>query len=1187
MKPMPSIAWRFVVASVPIVLALLGQPSMGWAAQARVETSEVRVVSIKGTLEIFRAGAAKGVKTTDVSERLYPSDRLRTGTNSLVVIALSKDSKVPLGPLTEIEILPPDQADGQAGLHLFQGVLSFFHRDKPGRIRVITRGTTAGVKGTEFVMEVAGTGDSERTTIWVIDGEVSFATAQGQAHLVNGQQATAEIGQAPVRSSGFIANNVLQWLFHYPAVLDLHDLQLTPGEQQALGKSLEAYRLGDLASALAEYPAGREPGSDSERIYHTALLLSAGRVDQTESALSAWRTGDSTNRFDRLAASLRHLIAAVKRETRPPLPGPRLATEFLAESYHRQSVPVRGVSLEGALLLAKQAAAASPESGFAWARVAELEFSFGHTADALAALNKGLALGPRNAEALALKGFLLAGENRIGEAIDWFDRAIASDPSVGNAWVGRGLCRIRRGDTAAGRDDLLVAAALEPQRGVLRSYLGKAWSDSGDDDRARKELGLARTLDPLDPTGWLYSALNNERNNRINEAILDLEKSQDLNDNRGVYRSGLLLDQDRAVRSANLARIYAEAGLADVGLREASRAVTANYADFSAHRFLADSYAQLRRNNLHDLRHEAAGFSEHLLASLLGPADGRLLAQSVSQQEYTRLFERDSFGLSSSTEYLSRGAWSQQGVQFGTFGNTSYALEAGYDYDPGETPHREREARLLSARFKQLITPDDGLFVEALTYRRENADLTQRYDPNQAVDGVQTKLRQEPVVLVGWDHSWDSGQRTLALASYLDSFQNHYSPHGPTLLLADDGGVFQGMVAVDLTQEYQSRLTLASFEVQHFIPGSRVQTLAGLRAQFGRNQFTSRQTIVSGNAAGQEDYFLLNGSLIADQAFTTESLRISPYLYEYWQVTDSLQLIGGLSFDYQERARNTLFAPVQDGRETDQGLSPHLALLWTPTGRSAVRAAWSRSIGGADLDQSVRLEPTQVAGFAQTFRNLIPNSLAGDIGGARFETADISFEHRFPTATYVALSGQFLRSTSDHDVGVFRSDFQMSLAMPEQTRERLRFEETSVEVSLRQLLGSSFSAGVSYRLSGARLARDYPDIDPALVFGPNGTMSGWLQTLAVQGMFRSSRGFFMGAEAVWRGQELHGTLEGMPGDQFWQVDLQAGYRSPRRRVELTVGVLNLNGRDYRLHPINLAPDLARERTFYTRLGLNF
>ena len=100
-------------------------------------------------------------------------------------------------------------------------------------------------------------------------------------------------------------------------------------------------------------------------------------------------------------------------------------------------------------------------------------------------------------------------------------------------------------------------------------------------------------------------------------------------------------------------------------------------------------------------------------------------------------------------------------------------------------------------------------------------------------------------------------------------------------------------------------------------------------------------------------------------------------------------------------------------------------------------------------------------------------------------------------------------------------------------------------------------------------------------------MRGWLQTLALQGIFRSPRGFFAGTEAVWREQDLHGTLEGTPGDHFWQVNLQAGYRSPSRRVELTIGVLNLNGRDYRLHPINLQPDLTRERTFFTRLALNF
>src|SRR6185369_2678231 len=100
------------------------------------------------------------------------------------------------------------------------------------------------------------------------------------------------------------------------------------------------------------------------------------------------------------------------------------------------------------------------------------------------------------------------------------------------------------------------------------------YANEGDFKAADKELNLAAKLDPNDPTPWLYSALLKQRENRINEAISDLEKSQDLNENRSVYRSSLLLDQDRAVRSANLAAIYRDAGMFDVSVREASRAVS-------------------------------------------------------------------------------------------------------------------------------------------------------------------------------------------------------------------------------------------------------------------------------------------------------------------------------------------------------------------------------------------------------------------------------------------------------------------------------------------------------------------------------------------------------------------------------------------------------------------------------------
>src|SRR5205823_8922280 len=122
-----------------------------------------------------------------------------------------------------------------------------------------------------------------------------------------------------------------------------------------------------------------------------------------------------------------------------------LSSEFLAASYYEQSRAVGDETLKAALNLAWQAASHSPQFGFAWARVAELEFSFGRTGRALEALDKSLGLSPRNAQALALKGFLFAAQNKTREAIHWFDQAIAVDSALGNAWLGRGLCRIRRG----------------------------------------------------------------------------------------------------------------------------------------------------------------------------------------------------------------------------------------------------------------------------------------------------------------------------------------------------------------------------------------------------------------------------------------------------------------------------------------------------------------------------------------------------------------------------------------------------------------------------------------------------------------------------------------------------------------------------------------------------------------------
>jgi hypothetical protein len=51
-----------------------------------------------------------------------------------------------------------------------------------------------------------------------------------------------------------------------------------------------------------------------------------------------------------------------------------------------------------------------------------------------------------------------------------------------------------------------------------------------------------------------------------------------------------------------------------------------------------------------------------------------------------------------------------------------------------------------------------------------------------------------------------------------------------------------------------------------------------------------------------------------------------------------------------------------------------------------VRGAYTRSLGGIYHDNSVRLEPTGVAGFNQAFRSLIPESVAGPVPATEFET---------------------------------------------------------------------------------------------------------------------------------------------------------------------------------------------------------
>jgi outer membrane receptor for ferric coprogen and ferric-rhodotorulic acid len=148
------------------------------------------------------------------------------------------------------------------------------------------------------------------------------------------------------------------------------------------------------------------------------------------------------------------------------------------------------------------------------------------------------------------------------------------------------------------------------------------------------------------------------------------------------------------------------------------------------------------------------------------------------------------------------------------------------------------------------------------------------------------------------------------------------------------------------------------------------------------------------------------------------------------------------------------------------------------------------------------------------------------------------------------------------------------------TRQSLDFEERTLSVTMNQLLGKRWSLGARYQISDAELEGRFIDI-PANVIGlasANQNEEATLHQLTLFGIFTHRCGFFARADAIWSQQSNRGYTPDLPGDDFWQFNLYAGYRFPHRKAELRLGLLNLTDEDYRLNPLNLYNELPRERT---------
>jgi outer membrane receptor protein involved in Fe transport len=229
---------------------------------------------------------------------------------------------------------------------------------------------------------------------------------------------------------------------------------------------------------------------------------------------------------------------------------------------------------------------------------------------------------------------------------------------------------------------------------------------------------------------------------------------------------------------------------------------------------------------------------------------------------------------------------------------------------------------------------------------------------------------QEPLLLAGYHHEWAPGSHTLLLAGRFDDTIEVMNPQHTTLVLdRDANGAVIAVSPVSMRQTYRSEQEIYTGEVQQIWQRGDHTLIAGGRFQAGGFE-THNVSVFPPNQPENEN---------------TDFARTSLYLYEQWQVLPPLLLIGGVSYDRLEAPRNFRYAPISAGEETTERVSPKAGLIFTPHRTTTLRAGYAQSLGGVSFDQSFALEPTQVAGFNQAWRSLIPESVAGANSGARFE----------------------------------------------------------------------------------------------------------------------------------------------------------------------------------------------------------
>ena len=957
---------------------------------------------------------------------------------------------------------PKRSSPGRSFYRLDRGEAWFRNKNRDMLIHIETPMVTAGIRGTEINMTVA---PDNVVTIAVIEGEAVAENRFGGITGKAGELITVHPGRAPVKRLLLKPGDAVQWTVTIPPGLDSY-LKKEAAAAPGLPDLVRLRRMID-AQVQLEQRVTQGTADPSDWAWLALVRLYRGK---TREALQAAR--------------------------KAVILDPDSLTARIVLSYCFQGV----FDLASAMAVLETVLEQDPGHVLALTNMAKLLFASNRTVEARSLIDRAAGLAPDHPDVLTLKGFLALAMQDYPQVEPAFRQAIKSNPQVAEAFMGLAIYHMRQGKTDIAFKEIAGAVLLEPRRSVFASYWAKMLYQVRRFDRALELLDLAQDLDPNDPTPHLYRAIIFRDLNRSGEAVAQLNRAIELNDNRAVYRSRFLLDQDQAVKNVNLSIIHNQLGLSKWAESQALESIKTDYRNASGHTYLGGALLNMEDRLV-------AGAGEQLLGLLLAPAN---LNTMNTFEEYTSFFEQPDLSVNFIGTAGNMDTWESSIFLLGAVPEHNFAYKLIGSSSSTER-WRETNGRRIEAiigSFKWDLSPRDSLLLTLSDFESHHRDrLTRRYEYDASPLTGNGTWNHSKSIQAGYHRKLSPRTDLILLGRYL-----HYSPDliSTSYFRNED----LGMIVVVNGQESSTKDDY-TFQAHVLHTAQDHEIIAGALFQRFR-QDTDLDEVWDHYFEFEDTYIWLYSDYITINGQKTDRFA-SVYLQDIWEASPLVTVEAGLYLDMIRTQSIYTTAELED-----EMINPRFGVIFRPSDTDRFRLAAFRYVVPNTME---RIDPIDVAGVP-VYRSAVVGSVTKE--------ADLVWEH------------EWKKAFSSIGVFCFESDIESLDRQGFVLKDRARVKGAEQELNILALDWAGIAAGYRFMdiendTAPQKDRKEHQAFVSITCNHPTGLFGSLCQTFRYLDM------------------DIHTIYD---DEKIWVTDASVGYRFPDKRGRITLAVNNIFNRHF-------------------------